>query len=285
MNRNSIFMCEGEVLHNQALDDQQFLIRVSAPEIVAHALPGHFVHIQCSASLPLRRPMSIMRIGPKQGWFEFLFKIHGRGTEQLARSVSGEKVSCLGPIGVPFRLQGYQARPVLIGGGVGIPPMIFLAEHMRNLNNVSPVVMMGSEINFPFTVKPSKLLLPDAPAEAIACMPLLDDWGIPSRLATHSGFAGCYEGFVTDLARAYISQQEQESLEIFACGPTPMLKAVRELALDFDLPCQISLEEHMACAVGGCAGCNVRVLTEAGPAMKRVCVDGPVFEARDVQFQ
>ncbi len=108
---------------------------------------------------------------------------------------------------------------------------------------------------------------------------------MPSRLATRSGYAGCYDGFVTDLARAWLGARGREQLaeiELFACGPTPMLAATARLAREFALPCQVALEEFMACAVGGCAGCTVAVRTAQGTAMKRVCVDGPVFDAAAV---
>ena len=111
---------------------------------------------------------------------------------------------------------------------------------------------------------------------------LLEEMGVPSRLASRSGFAGCHDGFVTQLAEEWLASLAPEALaevEVFACGPTPMLEAVARVAARFGLPCQVSLEEFMACAVGGCAGCAVRVKTPAGPAMKRVCVDGPVFDA------
>jgi dihydroorotate dehydrogenase electron transfer subunit len=116
-------------------------------------------------------------------------------------------------------------------------------------------------------------------------MPLLEDWGIASRLTSLQGYAGCYEGYVSDLARLWLEQlsaEERAEVEVFACGPHPMLQAVATLAREFKLPCQVSLEEFMACAVGGCAGCVVPVQTNAGIAMKRVCVDGPVFDARAV---
>jgi dihydroorotate dehydrogenase electron transfer subunit len=119
----------------------------------------------------------------------------------------------------------------------------------------------------------------------IASMPLLEEWGTPSRLATLSGFAGCFDGYVTELARAWLAAATPAALaeiEIFACGPTPMLAATARVAREFSLPCQVALEEFMVCAVGGCAGCAVTVQTAAGPAMKRVCVDGPVFEANSV---
>jgi dihydroorotate dehydrogenase electron transfer subunit len=104
-------------------------------------------------------------------------------------------------------------------------------------------------------------------------------------LASRAGYAGCYDGFVTDLAAEWLRTLDATKLAevaICACGPTPMLRAVAALARRFALPCQVSLEEYMACAVGGCAGCAVRVQTPAGPAMKRVCVDGPVFESESV---
>jgi len=116
-------------------------------------------------------------------------------------------------------------------------------------------------------------------------MPLLDEWSVPSRLATQSGFSGCFDGYVTDLARTWLASRSREQLaecEIFACGPTPMLAATARLAREFALPCQVALEEFMACAVGGCAGCVVAVHTALGTAMKRVCVDGPVFDAAAV---
>jgi len=127
--------------------------------------------------------------------------------------------------------------------------------------------------------------VPGMPAGTIACMPLLEEWGVPSRLASCADFPGCYAGFVTALADEWLASlgpAELGEVEIFACGPTPMLKASAELARRHRLPCQVSLEEFMACAVGGCAGCTVEVRTPEGPAMKRVCVDGPVFDAHSV---
>ena len=100
-----------------------------------------------------------------------------------------------------------------------------------------------------------------------------------------AGYAGCFEGYVTDLAAAWLGSLDEQALsevEVFACGPTPMLQAVAKVARRFGVPAQVSLEEFMACAVGGCAGCAVPVVTDAGLAMKRVCVDGPVFDANAV---
>jgi dihydroorotate dehydrogenase electron transfer subunit len=124
-------------------------------------------------------------------------------------------------------------------------------------------------------------MLEGLPADVIACMPLLDDWGIASRLASQQEFAGCHRGYVTDLARCWLetlSDDQLAEVSLHACGPHPMLEAVVRLAREFGLPVEVSLEEFMACAVGGCAGCVVEVQEETGPEMRRVCVDGPVFD-------
>jgi dihydroorotate dehydrogenase electron transfer subunit len=284
--RDTLFVEEAAVISHQAFTGNQYLLRLAAPQTASTARPGSFVHLSCDPALPMRRPMSIMRAGRKEGWLDILYKAHGHGTRLLAQRREGEHLSLIGPIGVPFKLEGYRGRPLLIGGGVGIPPMVFLAEHLKQSRaKVSPLVIMGSEVPFPFQSRPSQILVPGLPDGVIATMPLLEDWGVPCRLASLQGYAGCFEGYVTELARHWLKQmpaEERNNVEVFSCGPTPMLKAVAALAREFDLPCQVSLEEYMACAVGGCAGCAVRVQTESGPAMKRVCVDGPVFEAATV---
>ena len=285
--RDSILVVDTNVISNTAYDGGQHVIRLRAPEIAQRAQPGQFIHIRCSSSLPMRRPMSIMRVDPEQGYVDFLFKIHGAGSGVLASVEPGAEISVMGPIGKPFRLEGYKPYAVLIGGGVGIPPMIYLAEHLRQ-HDVQTMVFMGSEIPFPFSVKPSQIMVPHVPDDVIACMPLLDDWGIPSRLASTQGFAGCFDGFVTELADHWLCSREnidREEIEVFACGPTPMLKAVVDLAQKHNVANQISLEEYMACAVGGCAGCTVLTSTPEGQKMQRVCVDGPVFDGDGAIFQ
>jgi len=283
--RDTVFLEEARILDHQAHEGDQFVMRLLAPHCAAKAQPGSFVHLTCDPQLPMRRPISIMRVSPGEGWVDLLYKRVGRGTTLLARRQAGETVSLMGPIGNPFLPSPERTRPLLIGGGVGMPPMIFLAEALRADSERQPMVILGSEVPFPFRPTPSKILMPGIPEGVIAAMPLLDDWGIPSRLASLQGFPGCFEGYVTDLARRWLDTLDPETrrqVEIFSCGPHPMLEAVARLAADYELPCQVSLEEFMACGVGGCAGCVVEVQTPDGPAMKRVCVDGPVFDARQV---
>ena len=173
----------------------------------------------------------------------------------------------------------------LIGGGVGIPPMIFYAETEVASGAETPWVIMGSELPFPFATGPAQLALPGVPESATHGLTRLEANGIPNRLATLAGLDGCFPGYVTGLADALIGalpEEQRSQVALYACGPTPMLAAVAALARHLGLPCQVSLEEYMACGVGGCAGCTVEVDTDDGLAMKRVCVDGPIFDAAHV---
>jgi dihydroorotate dehydrogenase electron transfer subunit len=282
--RGTIFVEDGVVRAHQEFRARQYVITLHAPRCAAAAVPGSFVHLSCDADLPMRRPLSIMLADAAAGTIDILYKVVGQGLELLSRQPVGASLSVMGPIGHGFTLSPARPRPLLIGGGVGIPPMIFLADLLRRGTDQRwrPLVMMGSEVPFPFRARPSTLVLPGMPPGVIACMPLLEDWGIASRLASLAGFPGCYEGYVTSLADTWLETLTAEAraeVAIYACGPTPMLKAVAGIAQRFGIPAQVSLEEFMACAVGGCAGCAVPVLVEGELTMKRVCVDGPVFDA------
>lgn len=218
-------------------------------------------------------------------WIDIFYKILGDGLRLLAQKKTGDVVSVLGPIGVPFVPDSQRPNTLLIGGGVGIPPMVFLADTLRKDPLWKPLAILGSEIPFPFDAQTSAITVAGIDAGVSSAMPLLEDWGVPSRLTSLQGYDGCFDGYVTDLAGRWLSSlspEDRGKVAVFACGPTPMLKAVAELAASYALPCQVSLEEFMACAVGGCAGCAVLVNTPAGQAMKRVCVDGPVFDASTV---
>jgi dihydroorotate dehydrogenase electron transfer subunit len=283
-NRNTIFVEDGEIVSIDEFPGDQFVMRIRSPKCAAAAEPGSFAHITCDDTLPMRRPLSIMRV--EDDCIDILYKIVGDGLRRLSEKRPGNSVSVLGPIGQPFRPSEERPNTLLIGGGVGIPPMVFVADHLRQQDgDWTPLAMLGSELPFPFERQRSAIAAPWIDAQINATMPLFEDWGIPCRLATLAGFDGCFDGYVTELAEHWLSSlctEELSKTEIFSCGPTPMLKVVAALAAKYDLPCQVSLEEFMACAVGGCAGCAVRIKTPDGDAMKRVCVDGPVFEAATV---
>jgi dihydroorotate dehydrogenase electron transfer subunit len=283
--RGTIFLEDAAVLDHRAFPGAQFVLRLGAPRCAAAATPGSFVHLTCGPGLPMRRPLSILRADARGGWIEVLYKVVGQGLAELALRRPGETLSCLGPIGQGFRVAPARPRLLLVGGGVGIPPMVFLAERIATEHGYSPLVLMGSELPFPFELATSRLPAPGLPAGATAAMPLLESLGVPSRLASLSGFPGCHRGYVTELADAWLASLDAKArseVEVFSCGPHGMLVAVAALARRHGVPCQVSLEENMACGVGGCAGCTVLVQTPEGPAMKRVCVDGPVFDAASV---
>jgi dihydroorotate dehydrogenase electron transfer subunit len=284
-NRGSVFLEDTRILAQRAWPGEQFVLRVHAPLAARKARPGMFAHIACDPSVPMRRPLSIMRAAPAEGWLEFLYKPKGHGLEMLGLRQPGEVLSVLAPIGHGFTVDPARPRLLALGGGVGIPPMIFLADQVRADKHLRPLVLMGSEVPVPFELVPSQLEVPGVGKAATHAVALLEQWGVPSRLASNAGLAGAHHGYITDLARDALqamADTERAETQVFACGPTPMLKAVAKLARDFDLPCQVALEEYMACGIGGCAGCTVLLQTPDGPAMKRVCVDGPVFDARQV---
>ena len=284
-NRGTLFVEIGAVTAVEKFAGDQVIMRIRVPKCSAAAEPGSFVHINCDEALPMRRPLSIMRVVDDQ--IEILFKTIGDGLRLLAAKHAGDPVDVLGPIGHPFEIDPAKKNCLLIGGGVGIPPMVFLADVIQQNKDLRPLAILGSEIPFPFELQTSELATPWADAAVTSCMPLLEDWEIPSRLCSLSDFPGTHRGYVTDLAEHWLQSLDDAELaqtQVFSCGPTPMLKAVADLAASYKVSCQVSLEEFMACAVGGCAGCAVEITTPNGPSMQRVCVDGPVFDASVVNW-
>jgi dihydroorotate dehydrogenase electron transfer subunit len=283
----SIYTEIARVLRHESLHARQYLLRLDAPHCAESVLPGNFIHLSCSHNpYELKRPFSVLRASGSEGWIEILYKVVGKGTEKLSHAKIDDTLHCLGPIGNTFTLSENTKRPILLGGGVGIPPILFFAEHVKKNLHIQPFTIMGSEIPFPFKVQPSKIMIDGLPGEAIGAMTLLEDLGIPSRLTSKQGYSGCFNGYIHELADLWIqtlSNSDKDETEIFACGPEPMLRAVAELSYQHDIPCQLSLEEYMACAVGGCAGCTVTLTDSTGKNfMKRVCVDGPIFNANEV---
>lgn len=278
--RNTIYEEKAKIISNVAKEGGQFILRLKAAKISAAAQPGQFIHIRVSEGRALRRPISIMCTNPKQGKLDLLVKTVGQGTDDLAQRRTGEELSILGPIGRPFDLADLSKRYVCIGGGVGIPPMIAVAQALKGKADI--VVFAGSELEFPFALKPSGFLLPGIDGNTIRGISSLEEWGVPSRLASNIGMYGCHEGFVTDLTANYLQaldKMERKRCIILSCGPHPMLHAVADLARHFEIPAQLSLEEYMACGIGGCAGCVVRTIEKGKKYYRRVCVDGPVFPA------
>jgi dihydroorotate dehydrogenase electron transfer subunit len=280
--RDTISVNDCQVLAHYQFEADQYIITLESKEIADSTRPGQFVHLSVSGMLAMRRPISVMSVDADNGTFDLLYKIVGEGTKQLADRKIGDVLSVIGPIGNGFELTDRKI-PLLIGGGVGMPPMIAIAQKIKDNAYYNPYVILGSEVPFPFEASQSSLS--GFNSSSFHTMPLLEEWRVPCGLASLQDYEGVYKGYVTDLAREYLdslSSSDLKEVEVFTCGPNPMLEAVSKLSNEYNLPCQASLEEYMACAVGGCAGCVVEVATENGPAMKRVCVDGPVFDAKTV---
>ena len=281
-NRDTISVNDCQILAHYKFEADQYILTLESQEISQATRPGQFVHLSVSGMLAMRRPISVMSVDKDNGTFDLLYKIVGEGTRQLAERKIGDIVSVIGPIGNGFEVTENKI-PLLIGGGVGMPPIIAMAQELKGNSLYKPYVILGSEVPFPFDASESKLN--GYQSSKFHTMPLLEEWGIPCGLASLQNYDGVYQGYVTGLAKDFLdslSSDDLSNVEIYTCGPHPMLEAVSKLASEYSIPCQASLEEFMACAVGGCAGCVVEVQTENGPTMKRVCVDGPVFEAQSV---
>lgn len=228
------------LLSHTSLAGGQCIVRLQAPNIAAHAKPGSYIHLSEQISTP-RQALSIMRADAKQGWLELLYGSLADGAELLAESYVSQRVSIEGPLGTPFTMHQEKRRPLLIAAGVAMASMIFAAQTLRNNRHYSPFVILGSEVPFPFTAKPSQIMVPGMPAGVIAALPLLEDWGLASRLASAQGFAGCLDGRVDELAGywlAALSEEQRAEVAIYCAGPQPVTQVVAELAQRYDLPCQ-----------------------------------------------
>ena len=219
--------------------------------------PGQFVNIQLPGKF-LRRPISICN------WTKdallLLVRVVGEGTHDLVRCVPGTELDVLSGLGNGFDLAKGGAHPILLGGGIGIAPLYGLAQRMLEAG-IAPTVGLG------FRSGGDAFYLEE-----------FGKLGCRLMVATEDGSLGT-KGFVTDLAR-----HVPECGYAFVCGPTPMLKAVAEVAKEYGVRCQVSLEERMGCGIGACLVCACKIAAEKGEAMKHVCKDGPVFEAETVIF-
>lgn len=289
--RASIYVEDARVLAINVLPEEQYILRLASPKCAAAAQPGQFIHLRCDDGLPMRRPYSILSASPTEGWIDILFAIKGLGSRLLANKKPGDTLSNMGPIGEPFAPTPERRNVLLLGGGVGMPPILFLAETLAKDTKYSPLVMLASERPFPFDTTPNIQEMAQettgdgTPEQATMTLSRLADLGVRGYLASQRGYDGCYKGYLHEMADQWLqnkSHDELPQIALFGCGPPPMLKACAMLAAKYGVPCQLSFEENMACAVGGCAGCAIPLRRDGQDMMKRVCVDGPVFEAREV---
>ncbi|MCH2652364.1 MAG: dihydroorotate dehydrogenase electron transfer subunit [Gammaproteobacteria bacterium] len=287
-NKDIIFEEKAEIVDQVKFEADQFVTIVKAEKSSQTAKPGQFAFVECGGDTLLRRPLSYLRSSKEDGTVEFMYKTVGHGLESLSQLKKGDEIKIMGPIGNGFAIPSGKKSAILIGGGVGIPPVLFMGEEIKKINGgIDLVAFFGSEIPFPFETCDSDLVMPGLDFSVNKTIDDMEKLGIPCRLSSQAGYEGCHLGYVTELAKSFIetlSDGEKTETIIYACGPESMLKAVAKLAKDDQLDCVLSLEEYMACAIGGCAGCTVKVLEDGHERMKRVCVDGPVFDAEQLYF-
>jgi len=231
------------------------LICVETPDIVATAKAGQFVTVRCGEKLALRRPLSIHQL-TDPGYLYLLFKVVGKGTVWLSQRSKGEKLDLLGPLGKGFSIEPASRKLLLVAGGIGIAPLVFLAQ-----KGVSEGMLV-------------KLLL-GARTKGELHPQKYQPGGIETIITTEDGSTG-KKGKVTDILSKYIGWADQ----IYACGPIAMYQTIADQRQQWlrKKPVQISLEVRMGCGIGACFSCSIR--TKKG--MKRVCRDGPVFNLDEV---
>ena len=262
------------VLANEALDDRHYLLTLEADGAITEFEPGQFAMVRCSDALTLRRPFSIQRLVRDEGFacVEILYRVVGEGTAALSAIRPGDSLECLGPLGQPFTLPCADDRAILLGGGVGIPPMVALAEAILERGGRDPLVIGGV----------------GGPQDA-ACLTGLRDLGFPITVATMDGSEGTQGTVIDALRDAWGTGGPAAGDRLYACGPTVMLAAVSRLSRTHALACQISLEAIMGCGFGACVGCAVpRSAGRVGHGATRyalVCQEGPVFDAGDVDLE
>lgn len=219
--------------------------------------PGQFVHVRCGEGLLLRRPISICSWSVEGDLIRMVFEARGEGTAWLAQRQEGEALDVLGPLGHGFQMEP-QGRYLLVGGGIGVPPMLGCAKYA----NGESTAILG------FRSASNAMLL----EEFASCCASV-------RVATDDGSMG-HHGFVDALVREELERNPGYTA-VLACGPKPMLRSVAKVAEAFGVPCQVSMEERMGCGVGACLVCACK---SSDGHQKHVCKDGPVFDSKEVAW-
>jgi len=252
-----------QIISNERDTDLYFRLVVRAPKIAPLVAPGQFAHIRI---LPmkealLRRPFSIYQVAG--GTLSILYKAVGKGTEALSRMRPGEELSALGPLGHGFTVPPSGGEtPLLVAGGYGMAAMYLLAERSPQKG----IVFVGGRRRVD-----------------ILCEEEFRALGWDVRVTTEDGSHGG-KGLVTHPLIAELRRTTARR-KIFACGPTPMLKAVGKIAEEFNVPAELSMDEHMCCGVGVCLTCVIPVKTDEGWEYQRTCTEGPVFDSRRVVWE
>ena len=249
------------VASQEKLAEGIYSMWIKAETIASQARPGQFVSLYSKdGARLLPRPISLCEIDREQGQIRLVYRIAGAGTEEFSHYQAGDLIDVLGPLGNGFPVDGLEGKTAfLIGGGIGIPPMLELAKEL----SCQVQAVLGYRDNSLFLKKE------------------FENYG-SVYVATEDGSAGT-KGNVLDAIR----ENGLHADIIFACGPTPMLKALKAYAGEQGIPCYPSLEERMACGIGACLACvcqSKEIDSHSHVHNKRICKDGPVFAAEEVEL-
>lgn len=247
------------LLHKVEIAPGIYNVTLSAPQIARIAAAGQFVNILCNG-FELRRPISLCGFDGELGVIRLVFEVRGKGTAWLADRQEGDELDIIGPLGHGFPLLDASQKAVMIGGGIGTPPLLPLARHY----GANATVITG------FRNKDAAILQPDI----AAC-------GAQPVLCTDDGSAG-FHGFTTQALEAHLAQNSCDV--IYTCGPKVMMQRVAAIAAKHDILCYVSMEERMACGVGACLGCVCKTKEGGDTKHTRVCLNGPVFRAEEVDW-
>ena len=246
------YICE--VVKKEKLADNVFIVTAANVELAAAAGPGQFLHVKCGEARMLRRPISVCCV--RGSCFRFAFEVKGEGTQWLSKCEPGQALDILGPLGNGFAFP--EGKIIVIGGGIGVPPMLCAAESA--IGEVTAVIGFRNK---------DRIMLMDG--FAAVCDEVY--------VATDDGSFGSYGPVTMPLIKLL---EGGGYSAVMACGPHAMLSAVTVLCKLYGVPCQVSLEERMACGVGACLVCACATVSDGIQGMSRVCKDGPVFESGKV---
>jgi len=258
-----MFEVLAEIVSNQRITGDTWLMALRSSQIAQTAKPGQFVMIRIRTGLDpfLRRPFSIC--GVREDRFLVLYRVVGKGTSLMTGLKEGESLWVLGSLGKGFADPERHTDRVLVGGGIGIAPLVFLSQFHRE-----------KEVDFMMGFRSARdILFPrEITGEGRAC-----------RVATDDGTQG-HRGPVTDLLEERL-RENPKRIMVYACGPKPMLRKVAEMTLALKIRCQVSLEARMACGLGACQGCAVKASARSGGSYVHVCKEGPVFDAEEIDWE
>jgi dihydroorotate dehydrogenase electron transfer subunit len=266
------------ILANVEVSPGYWRMRMTAPPAACQAMPGQFVMVRVRDAIDplLRRPFGIFDLGTfvteftdcgRQTYLEILFKVVGKGTAILSALQPGDHLDILGPLGKGFIPGAPAGEKILVGGGIGLPPLYYLATQLVAESRV-------------------RLFAGGRTKEDILCITEFERLGVETYVATDDGTLGD-RGLVTEVLERHLDALGGDAT-LFACGPVPMLKAVAAIAERRQIACQVSLEAAMACGMGACLGCVIpgRHHDPPGtPDFRCVCKEGPVFDSREIQWR